>query len=71
MKLPRSIFLASLSSLLVFMLYLSNLALLMKTITITNIGMTAINHQTAHAEFFNQKIESRDSVRKVPLQLFK
>ena len=46
------------------MLYSSNLALLKKTPTITNSGVTAISHQALHAEFFNQKIGSHDSVMK-------
>ena len=56
------------------MLYLSNLALLKKTTTINNSGITAINHQIFHAEFFNQKIVHHDSVMKstsVTLILFK
>lgn len=50
------------------MLHLSNRASLRKTVTITNICVTVINHQTLWSEFFNQKIETYDSVRKVPLQ---
>lgn len=46
------------------MLYLSNLTLLKKTTTITNSGITAMNHQSLHAEFFNRKIGSHDSVMK-------
>lgn len=54
-----------LSSLLVFVLYW-NLASLTETTVITNICITAINHQTPQDEFFSQKIESWFSQKGVP-----